>query len=182
MDKKNRNSKAVKSQLQTLLNEIANSYDFSQFTLEGFIRWVEQQRGRELVFVARPMPSTLFGAWMADDSQDYVFYEKNTLPIHQAHIQLHEMAHMLCDHPTTEVSPQELGVLLGYTSMDPAAYESLLLRSTHSDEAELEAETLAALIQERVLHYDRIQELAKAISSSNDFAVYFADYIKTVEI
>ena len=180
MDRRNRSTEAAKNRMQALLDEIASAYDFGQFTLDEFARWVERRRGRRIVFVPRPMPPTLFGAWMAADDCDYVFYEENTLPIHQAHIQIHEMAHMLCGHHTAEIDLQEIGVLLRHLGADPAAYESLLLRSTHSGEVELEAETLTALIQERILHHDRMRELVTAISSSDDFALYFADYIETL--
>jgi len=166
--------------MRTLLTEL--DYDFSRFTMEGFTRWLEERRGRRIFFVPRTMPPTLFGAWLAGPDDDYIFYEANTLAIHQAHIQLHEIAHILCDHPAAQIGPQEVQILLRQANIDPTLYqffrssakriETLLLRSTHSDEAEQEAETLTALIQEQVLRHVRLRELTRVISSDEDLAAY----------
>lgn len=165
---------STKDRMRIRLAEI--DYDFSRFTMEKFVCWLEAQRGRKILFVPRPMPPTLFGAWLAGDDRDYIFYEANTLPIHQAHIQLHELAHILCGHLTEEVDSQQVQILL--RQVDPPAgraprvYETLLLRSTYSDEAELEAETLTALIQEQVLRHSALENLTIVISSEEEIAEY----------
>jgi len=166
--------------MRALLAEL--DYDFSCFTMEGFTHWLEARRARKILFVPRPMPATLYGAWLAGANCDYIFYEVDTPSIHQAHIQLHEMSHMLCGHSTARIGLQEAQILLRQAAgPEPLAqradtaltrYESLLLRSTHSDEAELEAETLTALIQEQVLRHARLRELTTVVSSDEDLAAY----------
>jgi len=156
--------------MRALLAEI--DYGFSQFTMEGFTCWLERRRGRKILFVPRPMPPTLFGAWLASDDCDYIFYEADTLSLHQVHIQLHEIAHILCGHPAIEIGPQQLQILLRRADTDPTLYTSLLLRSVRSDQAELEAETLTALIQEQVLRHARLRELTTVVSSDVDIAAY----------
>ena len=52
-----RRSRAVKKRMQALLAGL--EYDFSQFTLEGFARWLEQRRGRRILFAPWSMPPTL---------------------------------------------------------------------------------------------------------------------------
>jgi hypothetical protein len=174
--------RSIRSRMQALLAEIARSYDFSRFTMDGFKGWVEQQRGRRIVWVPWSMPPPTFGAWLAIGDCDYVFYEKDTFAVHQTHIRLHEMAHMLCDHPALEIDLKEAGILLRCADAASSAHESLLLRAAHSsEEIELEAETLTALIQERVLRYARLEELTTAMPS-DDFATYFSEYLRTVEI
>lgn len=171
----------VKARMQALLAEI--NYDFSHFTLNDFARWLEQRRERSIIFVPREMPATLFGAWVKGIDKDYVFFEQNTISIHQAHIQLHEMAHMICQHPTVELESDQVHAILRHVG--PADFsdciESLLLRSVHSDEVEEEAEMLTSLIQERVLSARRLSELHNAISRESDFAAYFAAYIQAME-
>jgi len=156
--------------MQVLLAEL--DYDFSGFTMEGLICWLEDRRGRKILFVPWSMPPTLFGAWLVGEDCDYVFYESDTLPIHQAHIQLHEIAHILCGHPTLKIGSQQAQILLRHARPNPVGYESLPLRSTHSDEAEHEAETLTALIQEKVLRHARLQELTTVVSTDEDIAAY----------
>jgi hypothetical protein len=160
----------VRDRMRALLAEI--DYDFSRFSMEGFTAWLEARRGRKILFVPRPLPPTLFGAWMAGDDCDYIFYEANTLPIHQAHIQLHEMAHMLCGHPALMISSQQARILLRQAHPNPSLYESLLLRSVRPDEMELEAETLTALIQEQVLRHSTLEKLTTVLSSDEDIAEY----------
>jgi len=109
---------------------------------------------------------------MAGDDRDYIFYEADTLPIHQVHIQLHEMAHMLCGHPALVINSQQARILLRQAHPSPSLYESLLLRSIRPDEMELEAETLTALIQEQVLRHSTLEKLTTALSSDEDIAEY----------
>ena len=56
--------------------------------------------------------------------------------------------------------------------LTPRAFESLLLRSAHSNEAEDEAEALASLIQIQAVKHNRLAELTKAISRNEPLASY----------
>ncbi len=167
--------------MQALLDSL--DYDFSQFTLEDFVSWLEWRRGRKIKFVAQEMPATLHGAWLKGIDEDFVFFEANTPALHQAHNQLHEMSHMLCGHPTLEVGPEQVHLLLRHTgsTLDPAALDSFLLRSVYTDLADQEAEMLTALIQERVMRHARLDELYKVVSSEGGFANYFAAYVERME-
>lgn len=80
---------------------------------------------------------TLYGAWLASDDVDYVFFERDTARVHQEHIIIHELSHILCGHTTYTVRP------------DSIATDAILTRTLrrHSRE-ELEAENLAHAIQE----------------------------------
>lgn len=165
----------IKGRIQGLLDSL--DYDFAQFTMEGFKGWMEGQRGRRITFDPWPMPPQVYGAWITSDTRDYVFYEQSSPPIHQAHIQLHEMAHMLCGHPTIDIHSQQASDLLRHLVGDDASRTEIFLRSVHSDEAELEAEIFASLIQEQALRTAGVQELSKVIASSGDFVTYMASYL-----
>ena len=106
----------------------AIDYDLDDLTIEGFAHWLERVRERPIVFVPRHMPATVFGAWIFAADTDYVFYETDTPPLHQAHIRLHEMAHMLLGHPTVQVDAQKTHALLRGTSAHLTSIDSLLLR------------------------------------------------------
>jgi hypothetical protein len=72
---------STRKKMQAILAEIEAEYDFDQFTMEGFIHWLEQRRQREIVPIPYPIPTpTASGAWLAGDDRDFVFYDENTLP------------------------------------------------------------------------------------------------------
>jgi hypothetical protein len=145
-------------------------YDFEQFTLEGFRRWLEDRQGRRIEFVALPLQSASGGLITTTGGCNLVFYPINLPEVYQTHAQLHEMSHIILGHPGVALDfLREIGI---------EAFESLLLRSPHSDEAELEAEMLASLIKERAR--SRLQELTQAIAPSEGFTDYFSDYIRTL--
>jgi hypothetical protein len=124
-------SRAVKKQMEVFLDSL--EYDFEQFTVEGFARWLERRRGRPIVFVEWELPPDVPGIWVACDGRDYVYYDADTMDVHHAHHRLHELGHILREHCGLSF------VVNGDTPL-------------RSDEREdVEAEVLAALIQKRAL-------------------------------
>jgi len=164
----------IEDRMQALLADI--DYDFSQFTLQGFARWLEARRGREILFVPFHFEQPeVSGSWLAYAHCDYVFYEtENTPPLLQVHSQMHEMAHMVCGHTTLRIDAQWLQRLLNHFEQDDVSLPHLLRSVQHHplDQDELEAEMLAALIQERVLKHARVQELFLVVSSDVEIAAY----------
>ena len=130
------------------------SFDFGSFSIEGFLSWVGQQRNREFVAIPWSMPTGMFGAWISDrDSpREYIFYRDDVPSLHQIHIQLHEVSHFLCSHPTLQVSRNEVDNLLN-SGTGSLPLEFVQLRVPFTSEMECEAEYLASLIQEKVLYY-----------------------------
>ncbi|HDQ73064.1 MAG TPA: hypothetical protein ENN19_13365 [Chloroflexi bacterium] len=169
------NQQPLERRMRTLLDEL--DYDFSQFTMKGFVDWLEEWRGREIFFIPYHFQDPrVSGAWWADQTRDYVFYEKqDTPPVLQSHAQLHEIAHMLCGHPIKLIDTDDVRFLLTPTNEHTSTHGSLSLRCTPHDphdEHEMEAEMLASLIQERVLSHARLQELLKTVSSDERVATY----------
>ena len=149
----------IKARMRERLREIDKVYDFSHFTFPSFQAWIEQTRGKPLRLVPDKMIPHFFGAWIETDEEDFVFYKEDTIPLHQTHIVLHEMAHMLCGHPTLRLDRKKIAAYVR-GEVDIA---SLLLRSPRTDEMEWEAELLAALIQESIFSHARVQELIGAV-------------------
>jgi Zn-dependent peptidase ImmA (M78 family) len=153
--------KAIRARMQKLLDEL--DYDFHGFTLQSFTTWLEQRRGRKIEYHRRAMLSPrLHGSWLAGEDRDFVFYEANTIPIHQLHICLHELGHMICGHSTVTIG----------RDATPSDLEHVLLRSFHSDEEEKEAEALTELIQNRILRYHKLDELVAGTATDEDLASY----------
>ncbi len=122
-------SQAVKEQMQVFLDSL--DYDFEQFALDEFARWLEWRRGRAIVFVEWEFPPDVSGIWVACDGCDYVYYDADTVSIHRAHHRLHELGHILREHSG-----------LSFVVNSDAPLQS-------DDREDVEAEVLAALIQKR---------------------------------
>lgn len=138
--------------LERILSSL--KYDFRHFTMADFIARIEGQTGRRIHFVSWAMPRKVFGAWTSGPDEDYIFFSERLPPLLQNHVQLHEIAHILCGHKTTTIEkPQDLERV------------GLLLRSsTHDDPQEHEAEWLAGVIQAEVIRFNLIHELSVSIS------------------
>jgi hypothetical protein len=117
------------------------------FHLDAFIRLLEGRRGRPIrVCRFTAPPGGPCGVWISGRDADYVFHDAGTSPYHQAHIVLHEIAHMLLGHGTA--AGEGLGHLLA-PGLGPEL-QDIMLGSAVGDEAEAEvqAEMLATLIME----------------------------------
>lgn len=153
-------------------------YDYRDFSIDHFIHWLEQKKGRRIFSTPYDFPAGMFGAWFTDDEEpnEYIFYRNNVPPIYQIHNQLHELAHFLLDHPTIHINRRFLAEVLRAERELPFN-EYALLRSTdkRTDERyvrELEAETLASVFQEKVLRSSQRDRLTSGISSDNHIANY----------
>ena len=152
---------ATEPRIQNILAEIEAGYDFGDFSLDGLREWVEQKRGKRIEFVPLRFAPAVYGGWLQVASRDVIFYDADALPLHQVHIQLHEMSHILCGHNTIDISEQislqSLAQLFN-SAVDQlddgeptdGVVGSLLLRSPRTTPEELEAELLSEWILERV--------------------------------
>lgn len=110
---------------------------------------IGQSRGRPLHMVPKQDPGGPCGLWLATDDADYCFYDKDTSRLHQNHIILHELGHLIAGHVHSEaVTDTTLRVLLPH--LDPSLVRRALARSRYSTVEEQEAETLATLLETRL--------------------------------
>jgi ATP-dependent phosphoenolpyruvate carboxykinase len=89
------------------------------------------------------------------------------------HPQLHELAHIINDHPTRRLTHAEMEDLLRRAGQNPAILENILLRAPDDADYEDEAETLAALIQKQAIRHRRIQQLMVTVSSNDSMVQHF---------
>lgn len=148
---------------EKILREL--NYNFSTFSINGFLQFVGKARGCSIITIPWTMPNSLFGVWISDreDAKEYIFYRDDLSKIHQTHIQLHELAHFLFRHPTLDINKKMLAnIAIGKTALP---FDSVAkLRSPSETPSEIEAETLADLIQQRIIRNSRTNQLLNDIS------------------
>lgn len=118
------------------------------FEARTFCSVLAERRGRPILLRPIATRSGPWGVWVAAPSADIIFYERDTSPLHQAHIILHEVSHLLCGHQPVPVADAELTRLL-FPDLCPETVQRVLHRSSYSGDEEQEAELLASLILER---------------------------------
>ena len=122
-------------------------YTFEQFDLESFVRCVEKQRGRRIDFFATDFPAGYDGAWITakDEPVEYICYDRTLSPLHQVHVKLHELGHIICGHQTLPLSQDEMAQLLA----NGGDLSAVLCRANDLKprRQEREAEMVATVIQ-----------------------------------
>ncbi len=156
-----RKSDPVKRALASL------DYDFNHFQLDHFAAHIAKQGNRPLHILKVPFVSTLFGVWIPAEIADYIFVN-STLPLmHQTHIALHEIAHLLLGHTlrrVDDVLPRELllqlgdGTITGRLRVAPKGRQE-------TDSEEYESERLVYAIQKRIVGARRLTVLTGESSS-----------------
>jgi Zn-dependent peptidase ImmA (M78 family) len=102
-------------------------------------------RGRPIRLLAQKIPANgPFGVWLAGKDADVIVYQEQTTPSHQDHIILHELGHMLAEHPSDEADDELLRQL--YPDEQPDSIRHALRRPGYDDQHEREAENVATLI------------------------------------
>jgi len=128
------------------------------FSARMLCSMLEDKRGRPIVL--RPVTSTAgpWGLWVALPGADLIFFEQATTPLHQEHIILHELCHLVCDHQAPTIAPAEVHQLL-FPDLQIETIERVLRRAGYTGEEEQEAEILASLILERFPLADSNEEM-----------------------
>jgi hypothetical protein len=119
------------------------------FDLTELCAHIAASRGRDIRLLPMALPSTgPCGLWMATEQTDYIVYQQSTTPLHQEHIVLHEVGHLLCRHGEgRSLDNDHIG--LAFRRLDPAAVQRILARTRYSTDEEREAEMIASLILHR---------------------------------
>jgi hypothetical protein len=88
------------------------------------------------------------GVWVSTAATEYIVYERRTSPLHQEHIILHEVGHLLCRHEATPLVGDSAARLL-FPHLDPGIVRRVLGRTHYTAVEEQEAELIASMILER---------------------------------
>ncbi|MEV0275727.1 hypothetical protein AB0I22_04995 [Streptomyces sp. NPDC050610] len=120
------------------------------FSVTALCDQLAEQRRRPIHL--HPLPahaaaSGTCGMWLATEAADHIFFEQRTGRLHQEHIVLHELGHVLLDHYA--LGPDGDGAAGLLPDLDPKLIHRLLRRTNYTTPQEKEAETLAGLIRTR---------------------------------
>ncbi len=118
------------------------------FSLDQLIQGVAHKRGRPLRVLGHPvqgiegMPC---GVWVPLPTEDVIFLENQTSPVHRDHICLHELSHIICGHVGQAiVGPEYLRKLL--PDLAPETVANVLARTSYDSDQEREAEAMATVL------------------------------------
>ncbi|GAA4864132.1 hypothetical protein [Saccharopolyspora rosea] len=129
--------------------ELPNPWDVNEF-----LDRLERHRGRDIDLCAVAWTAgESTGAWQRRADHDVIVYPVNTSPLHQDHIILHEVGHLVSDHSGRCVlSVREAQRRAPHLA--PAAFAHLLDRAAVQAE-EHEAETIATMLLARITRQRR---------------------------
>lgn len=120
------------------------------FRVEELCARLGEQRGRPLRLVPHPLPVPgPYGAWIATDSADYILYQRETTKLHQDHIVLHEIGHIIAGHHSE--SDEDLRWADETPDLSRETVNLILRRTSYDCRRELEAETIATIIMEQIV-------------------------------
>lgn len=112
------------------------------FDVSTFLANLARQRGRQIELIAAAVP---FGMLVTTSDTDYIVYPNNTTRLHAQHIALHEVGHLLLNHPTSTVDRRAVAEAL-LPDLSPKLVRRILGRTTYSDNQEYEAESFASVL------------------------------------
>lgn len=148
--------------IQLVLDSLC--YDFNTFEVDHFVHHLEHLRRRTIIRVSYNFDAGLTGLWIPAETADYIFYTQFTHPIHQAHITLHEIAHMVLGHRCKRID-QIFPTELINTFRLSNEFLSRSSEDSETDFDEQEAEAFVYLIQQRVVAAHRFSQLTQGQSS-----------------
>ncbi len=85
---------------------------------QTFAQWIGEFHSQEIRFVATPLPVGLFGCCFVFTASEEEFptamvvYNSKLSPVHQVHVQMHELAHLALGHPTWTGTSEDMEGLL----------------------------------------------------------------------
>ena len=127
------------------------------FTARAFCETVAASRDRPVYLYPHAFTDGgVSGLCVSTEHADHIFHETRTTALHQEHIVLHELGHLVWGH--TRVLP-EADRWLSLPNLDATRILGILGRSAHCGEEEQAAELFAELVLHRVrLAWGRVDE------------------------
>ena len=143
ISKRTISKRAVRRRVIRLLRDLGMA---PPIDVEELCRRLGDYRGRPIELFPHHFPvARVFGLWVATSTADRIYYEVHTTTDHYRHIVLHEIAHIVLDHPSENLSDDVWEQL---TLSLPPDVHRLMRRSSYDTPWEREAETFATAASE----------------------------------
>lgn len=137
------------------------------FDVHALCERIGRHRDRPLTLLPMDLPpGSPCGLWVGTDERDYIVYQRATTPLHQDHIIVHELAHVLCGHLDSAGLGDEHARRL-FPHLAPDTVRRVLGRGAYSSEEEQEAEVLASMILQRAGRERRSSRAAEPAADAN---------------
>jgi hypothetical protein len=137
------------------------------FDVQALCASVGRRRDRPIALLGLDLPPDApCGLWLSAEHRDYIVYERATSPLHQEHIILHELGHLLCGHAGAPRLSEEHARRL-FPVLDPDTVRRVLGRTGYSSEEEQEAEMLASMILLRAERHRRAPRVTDPAAAEN---------------
>ena len=135
-----------------------------------------ERRGRLIDLRPYPLPKPgPLGVWFETPAADLVLYQQETTRLHQDHIILHEVGHILADHTSSgSVDTQWDQMIPG---LRPSAVRRMLQRCWYNDEQECEAELVATIVLEWASVLDHVTPSPAADPSVRRIQAALGDHL-----
>ncbi|MET8680894.1 hypothetical protein ABZW18_25760 [Streptomyces sp. NPDC004647] len=140
-----RSTKRLRERCRKIVDNLEIS---TPFDVKALCDGIGDRRGRPIRLVPMDMPVSVSGLWLYTDSYDAIVYERRTSRVHQEHIILHEIGHLLSEHDATPTMGDEVSRLL-LPNLNPQVVRAMLGRTRYTEPEEQEAELIASLLLER---------------------------------
>jgi hypothetical protein len=145
----------------------ALAYPFDHFQLDHFIAHIAQYRNKPILTLTVPFVPSLYGVWIPAKQRDYIFCNDRLQPIHQTHVILHEIAHILLQHRlhrVDDVLPPHLREQMGEQHLMGRMRVAPNYWSVENRE-EQESERFVYVIQKQLVRTKRLTELTRESTS-----------------
>lgn len=90
------------------------------------------------------------GLWIMARSEDFIIYDASTTRVHQEHIIMHELGHIISCHRGSGILDDTNARRL-FPNLDPDLVRDMLLRASYDDVQEQEAEVIAYLLSKLIV-------------------------------
>jgi hypothetical protein len=138
------------------------------FDVRLFADALATSRGRPIFLKPVVSQAGPWGLWAATSSADYIFFESDTTPLHQEHMILHELSHLICGHRSLSTMDPALREEL-FPDLSAKTLRRVLGRAAYTSADEQEAEFLASVLLERIAS-SRHSEMPLASAQAPDSA------------
>ncbi|MFI5530868.1 ParH-like protein [Kitasatospora sp. NPDC051853] len=120
------------------------------FELPALGEVLSAQLGRPVEFLPLPAGAAgTCGVLISTERAEYIGYPTDTTPLHQQHIVLHEVGHLLCGHQDARSAADGGGVTGLLPHLSGELVRRVLGRSSYDSTQEQEAELFASLVLHR---------------------------------